>query len=867
MNHKKLLMITPHLSTGGLPQVFLKKVENLKNYYDLIVIEYQDITAGIFTVQKNRLKSILPTDKFITLGGNKNELLSIIDKFNPDYIHLEEVPENFMEYEIAKSIYKNDRQYFITETTHNVLFDISGKKFFPDKFMHVSQFIADKFEPLNVPYEIIEYPIEKKDRPDRNEKLKELGLDPEYKHVLNVGLFTPGKNQKQVIEIARLMEDEKIQFHFVGNQAGNFQDYWEPLMKDLPSNCKIWGERNDVDNFYSSMDLFLFTSTYELNPIVIKEALSYDMKIMMYNLEPYAGVYNNNPNITFLGNHNLDNVEMLKNILFDNKNNLLPKKCYVTHTTKNYRTTTFGLIESILEYSQYPIVVFTVNFNINEVTNPFKGNENVIFFEMKNDFLPDEAKMLDTEHGKYVDRTVQQTYKILSVKAKALLKAFDMGVVEGVYLDSDSVVRYNVDDLMKYTKDVKGYPLLTRGVYDFILGPEGQYDVERPMMDYFGVKERSMPYVQSNIVVFTNECRQFMEDWKEMCDDETVLKNFKEWAPMQDETVVNVLLWKEGCKNHLPMHHFNIRNLRFVEEFDKFDDTDKSKYSEQMQGFKFYIDGKQMDWSYIPYNKEDVKVFHGIKQYDEMQKIIKFMNRVKKKFCIIQTCDENYEKLSDITYKNNKEYCDLHGYDYISYKQNINNDKSAHWQKYLALKRHLRNYEWVLFLDTDCLIMNHTIELDSLIDENYSMIFENMGDRFLGENPEYENLMDWNYNPISSAMLFKNDEISKEFINNIYENKIVPVRGIYDNTAVRVLLNKNEYYKNKTKMFESDSRKLNSVWYTNKPSFLLQHEISWNDNKNIYKKGDFILHIVGYDIDERTSLAKQFLPYIIKDWS
>ena len=191
---KKLLMITPHLSTGGLPQVLLKKIENLIDYYDIFVIEYQDITAGLFIVQKTKLKELLPSDKFITLEDNKKELLNIIRDFNPNYVHIEEFPESFMDYDLIKEIYKNDRTYFISETTHNILFNMEDKIFLPDKFMHVSQYIANKFSPLNVPYEIIEYPIEKKERPNREESLKKLGLNPEYTHILNVGLFTPGKN-------------------------------------------------------------------------------------------------------------------------------------------------------------------------------------------------------------------------------------------------------------------------------------------------------------------------------------------------------------------------------------------------------------------------------------------------------------------------------------------------------------------------------------------------------------------------------------------------------------------------------------------------------------------------------------------------
>jgi len=630
-NKKRLLFISAHFSTGGMPQVALKKIENLIDHYDIMVIEYADITAGLFTVQKNKIKSLLKPNKFITLGNNKKELISIIENFKPNYIHLEEVPETFMDFDVAKRIYKKDRDYFITETTHNVLFDVSSKKFFPDKFMHVSKYIADKFSILNIPYEVVEYPVEKKERPDRTEALKKLGLDPEYKHVLNVGLFTPGKNQKEVIDTARLIESEKIQFHFVGNQAGNFQGYWEPLMRNIPKNCKVWGERTDVDNFYSCMDLFLFTSTYELNPIVLKEALSYDMKILMYNLEPYAGTYDNNKNVKFLTNDIQTNINKIKNTLFPElaEKIELPKKCYITHTTKNYAETTFGLIYSLLEFSKYPIVIYTINFNINELKNPFKYKDSVIFVEVYDNYYPKDTTWVEKEYGKYVNRNADETYKLLSIKADILLRVFNCGVESGVYLDSDTVCRPNVDNLMLETMNVLNYPLLTRGVYDILLGKNGERDIERPMMDYLNVEKRSMRYVQSNIIVFTSKCYDFIKEWKEVCIDENIVKNFKKMAPFHEETIVNVLLWKYNYTKQLKMHHFNIRNPRFVEEFEKFDTSDISKYSEHMKGFPFYIDGVQMEWSYIPLDKDDIKVFHGVKKLDEMLEIMEYENGVK----------------------------------------------------------------------------------------------------------------------------------------------------------------------------------------------------------------------------------------------
>ncbi len=626
LNKKKLLMITPHLSTGGLPQVFYKKVINLYKQYNLKIVEYADLTAGVFTVQKDKIQKLIENDDFITLSSNKFELLNIIENFDPDYIHFEEIPEIFMNYDLCNKIYKNDRTYFITETTHDVGFNLSNKKFLPDKFMHVSEYIANKYTSLNIPQEIIEYPIENNTMVDRNDTLVQLGLNPNYKHVLNVGLFTPGKNQKQIFDIARKMPD--VQFHFVGNQAGNFSNYWKPLMENKPDNCIIHGERSDVDVFYSCMDLFLFTSTYELNPIVIKEALSYNMNILMYNLDVYCGSYDEVSNIKFLSNDDNKNIDMIRDFLYTQKIKY-PSRCYITHTTKNYVETTFGLIYSQIEYSNYPIVVFTVNFNINEVRNPFENNENVFFIEYYNDNYPSGAILLDTDDGKYVDRLHVETYKILSLKAKILLKAFDLGIKDGVYLDSDSVCRRNVDDLISEIQNIDNYPLFTQGTYDIVM-VDNKMNVEEPLMKYLNVEKRSMHYVQSNILVFSENCKEFLIEWKNICDDKMILQNFNEWVPYQDETVVNVLLWKHGYTKHLPKYHFNIRNFRFVEEFEKFDDSDKSKYSKQMSGFPFYIDGEQMIWSYIPYDKNDVKVFHGIKKLDEMIDIIEYQNETKR---------------------------------------------------------------------------------------------------------------------------------------------------------------------------------------------------------------------------------------------
>lgn len=298
-NHKKtLLIITPHMSTGGCPQVVAKKVELLKDYYNVVVVEWECV-AWLFVVQRNRVIDMIG-DKFITLSENKEyDLFNIIEDYKPDYLMIEEFSETFMPHHIMKRLYSKDRLYKIFETTHSSHTQPNWKKYLPDKFIFVSPYSLEVFKSMGVPMDLIEYPVENK-IPNKVEYQKLLDLNPEYRHIINIGLFTEGKNQGYVFEVARLLQDYKIMFHFLGNQASNFINYWKPIMETKPENCIVWGERSDIDNWIQACDVHLFSSILELNPLSIKESLEYGVPTMIFNLHTYMGKYNNHDNIHFL---------------------------------------------------------------------------------------------------------------------------------------------------------------------------------------------------------------------------------------------------------------------------------------------------------------------------------------------------------------------------------------------------------------------------------------------------------------------------------------------------------------------------------------------------------------------------------------
>ena len=294
----KVLCVAPHLSTGGMPQFLLRKIESLKEVCDVYCVEYSQISTW-YVVQRNKIQEMLG-DRFVCLQDQpKEKLLEIIADIKPDVIHFEEFPEGFLAKPIGKEIYKKSRDYLIFESYHGIYFNPKEKMYFPDKFTFVSEYQSEIYKVFGVPYEIVEYPIDD-NTPNKEAARKTLELDPNYKHVLHVGLFTPGKNQKELMEYARAMKNEKVKFHFVGNQAPNFEHYWGPLMKDLPSNCVVWGERKDADLFYQACDLMVFTTIMETSPLVIREAISWKLPTIIHNLPSYKNMYTKYPSVKYL---------------------------------------------------------------------------------------------------------------------------------------------------------------------------------------------------------------------------------------------------------------------------------------------------------------------------------------------------------------------------------------------------------------------------------------------------------------------------------------------------------------------------------------------------------------------------------------
>ena len=401
----KVLFLTPHLSTGGMPSYVLKRIESIKEFYpevELYVVEYCLYSTN-YVVQRNKIKSLIPENRFWTLNNldehsdeNSLKLIDILKENSIDILHIDEIPEGFDSFNkvsknVLNAIFDNNRTWRVVETCHNIWFDPKNLLFKPDGFAFCTPYHNNvQFKGVETQKQVFEFPIEDKSITSfgKMKSQDKLGLDIDKLHVLNVGLWTEGKNQGEGVEVARLMENSHpyVQFHFVGNQASNFEKYWGPIMKNLPSNVKVWGERDDIDEFMKASDILMFNSTWECNPIVLREAASFGLKILTRNLPQYFDMFT--PFILPIESSDVNDIkDQLVSLIKSRTNYVIPKNNVENFAKDHINFYNNVKKTNVVPQNKIPSNLHVIQYYIEQPYLELKGDSNskfkIQFFDEK----------------------------------------------------------------------------------------------------------------------------------------------------------------------------------------------------------------------------------------------------------------------------------------------------------------------------------------------------------------------------------------------------------------------------------------------------------------------------------------------------
>ena len=194
---------------------------------------------------------------------------------------------------------------------------------------------------------------------------------------------------------------------------------------------------------------------------------------------------------------------------------------------------------------------------------------------------------------------------------------------------------------------------------------------------------------------------------------------------------------------------------------------------------------------------------------------MKLAKKVKIGVCTM-SIGEDYKRITRYALANKILYCKKHGYDLIEDDSIYREDKPIPWSKLLLMLKYLPKYDYIVWIDSDILIMNSNITLESLI-QKY---------------PKHDIICGNDNKMMNTGFLFvKNTKFSKNFLKDVYFNEYDPTEdpnNRYQNWEQGSFINlyDKNHLKCKQKIFVTEPTEMNSYWYN-------------------YYTGHFVLHFAG----------------------
>lgn len=226
-----------------------------------------------------------------------------------------------------------------------------------------------------------------------------------------------------------------------------------------------------------------------------------------------------------------------------------------------------------------------------------------------NRYIPDGTNF-------YINRENRSIYSILIQRPLVVKHTLENYAKKVAYVDSDSIATKYVDTIFDYYETGSGYPFFVEGIYDYfmmngrggVVGNDYSTSLENPACVLFGVDQSvRKKYRQTGYFVSDQSCVDFLDEWYKMCSDKRVMEQSAYYAPYNEETILNVLLWKKNKLNGLPYIYVN-GGLSTIDEVHKIGFNGTNNHIRQ--------------WFKIPAKKELLLFFHGEKCIDNMSSMI-----------------------------------------------------------------------------------------------------------------------------------------------------------------------------------------------------------------------------------------------------
>ncbi len=196
----------------------------------------------------------------------------------------------------------------------------------------------------------------------------------------------------------------------------------------------------------------------------------------------------------------------------------------------------------------------------------------------------------------------------------------------------------------------------------------------------------------------------------------------------------------------------------------------------------------------------------------------------------------SYNELAKITMPSFEEYCKIHGYDFYTKTDGFDRSKAMGWAKIEVLLEKMDSYDYQFCVECDSMLMNQTIRLENLIDNNYDMI--------LTETTRQDKIQ-----VNTGPMLVKSSKWSKEFLTNLLTKENYWNSNMFEQGCINEEINNNPEILKHINI---------------KPlTFFNSFAHMWHLENN-FQIGQFICHAAGSSNDYRVALFNYLKNHIIK---
>jgi len=280
------------------------------------------------------------------------------------------------------------------------------------------------------------------------------------------------------------------------------------------------------------------------------------------------------------------------------------EKAYVLYADDSYYDLVDACCRSIRNFSTYPIYVYLLN------------SDNKVLVENTTTIRWDcDVKHLK-KRNEYINREDKQIYKLLIERPKIVKNALEKFAEVVAYVDTDSVASPYVDRIFDYFNAESDYPYFTKGIYDFLIingkGGASSYDnlsttLEAPVCELFKSDQRERQftgYRQTGYFIAGQKTIDFLDIWSHRCQHPMILKDNARYAPYNEESVLQTLLYDFKAFNGLPLVYVN--GLRKGLEF---------------KGYEYFMG----EWFKVPAQKDDLLFYHGEKDIDKINEFIEYL--------------------------------------------------------------------------------------------------------------------------------------------------------------------------------------------------------------------------------------------------